>query len=200
MYQRALDGYYEILDAENSSISTILLDLGTLYKKQAKPSKAENIYQRVLQACEKTVGAEHEKTIARFVSLGLIYAKQGKTSVARKMYQRALHKCEKQYGAGDMSRWPLSIARELVILSFKQGKTEALYQRLLKLYEDLFGVDHTNTLIKMKEFAMFYREHGKLVEAEKMYQRALQKIDGTLGTEHILTRSVVKDLRELYFQ
>jgi Tfp pilus assembly protein PilF len=49
-----------------------------------------------------------------------------------------------------------------------------MYQRALQGKEKALGADHTSTLQTVNNLGYLYSNQGKLAEAEKMYQRALQ--------------------------
>jgi tetratricopeptide (TPR) repeat protein len=49
-----------------------------------------------------------------------------------------------------------------------------MYQRALRGYEKVWGLEHTSTLDTVNNLGILYASQGKLIEAEQMYQRALQ--------------------------
>ena len=53
-------------------------------------------------------------------------------------------------------------------------------------FEKGLSPDHSSTLNTVNNLGNLYRDQGKLVEAEKMYQRALQGYEKALGPENIL--------------
>lgn len=53
-------------------------------------------------------------------------------------------------------------------------------------FEKGLGPDHPSTLNPVNNLGNLYRDQGKLVEAEKMYQQALQGYEKALGPENIL--------------
>jgi tetratricopeptide (TPR) repeat protein len=56
-----------------------------------------------------------------------------------------------------------------------------MYQRALQGMEKAPGADHTSTLGTVNNLGLLYADQGKLNEAEKMYQRALQCYENVLG-------------------
>ena len=58
--------------------------------------------------------------------------------------------------------------------------------RALQGKENTLSADHTLTLDTVNNLGILYKNQGKLVEAEKMYQRALQGYEKALGPEDIL--------------
>jgi tetratricopeptide (TPR) repeat protein len=75
-----------------------------------------------------------------------------------------------------------------------------MYRRALGGRGKALGADHTSTLDTVNNLGALYREQGKLDEAEKMYQRALEGREKALalGAEHTSTLSTVNNLGLLY--
>ncbi|KAH9203501.1 P-loop containing nucleoside triphosphate hydrolase protein, partial [Leptodontidium sp. 2 PMI_412] len=91
-------------------------------------------------------------------NLGLLYADQGKLVEAEQMYQRALQGKEKAWGPDHTST-----------------------------LDTAWGPDHTSTLDTVNNLGLLYADQGKLVEAEQMYQRALQGYEKAIGLDNITT-------------
>ena len=53
-------------------------------------------------------------------------------------------------------------------------------------FEKGLSPDQPSTLNTVNDLGNFYRDQGKLVETEKMYQRALQGYEKALGPDNIL--------------
>ena len=53
-------------------------------------------------------------------------------------------------------------------------------------FENALGADHASTLDTVGNLGNLYGDQGKLVEAEKTYQRVLQGYEKALGPENIL--------------
>ncbi|KAL5371587.1 hypothetical protein DPSP01_014157, partial [Paraphaeosphaeria sporulosa] len=49
-----------------------------------------------------------------------------------------------------------------------------MYQRALQGYEKAWGSENTSTLSTVNDLGNLYKDLGRLDEAEKMFQRALQ--------------------------
>jgi tetratricopeptide (TPR) repeat protein len=83
-----------------------------------------------------------------------------------------------------------------------QGKREAvgeaIHLQALKRDERILGSDHGLILREVNDLGGLYRIHGKLVQAENMYQRALKGYERTLGLEHISTLDTVSKLGNIY--
>ncbi|OXV08008.1 hypothetical protein Egran_04228 [Elaphomyces granulatus] len=60
-----------------------------------------------------------------------------------------------------------------------------MYQRALQGMEKALYPDHTSTLGTVHNLGRLYKSQGKLDEAEKMYQWALQGYEKALGLENV---------------
>jgi tetratricopeptide (TPR) repeat protein len=60
-----------------------------------------------------------------------------------------------------------------------------MYQRALQEKGKAQGLDHTSTLDTISNFGALYAEQGRLHEAEKMYQLALQGYEKAFGLEYV---------------
>ncbi len=65
-------------------------------------------------------------------------------------------------------------------MSFSEGREKAL------------GPEHTSTLDTVNNLGNLYTNQGKLAEAEKMYQRALEGKEKALGPEYTSTPSTTR--------
>ena len=63
---------------------------------------------------------------------------------------------------------------------------------------EALGANHTSTLGTVSNLGVLYTDQGKLDEAEKMYQRALQGNEKAWGPDHTSTLNTVNNLGNLY--
>lgn len=81
-----------------------------------------------------------------------------------------------------------------------QGKLEEeeeLYQYVLKDCE-VWGLDGTLTLRTVNSLSGLYFQRGKLVDAEKMLQRALEDHEKALALDQTSTLDAINNLSLLY--
>ncbi|KAH7317381.1 hypothetical protein BKA65DRAFT_410932, partial [Rhexocercosporidium sp. MPI-PUGE-AT-0058] len=60
------------------------------------------------------------------------------------------------------------------------------------------GPEHTSTLNTVNNLAAFYVNYGKLIEADKLIERALEGYEKILGPEHTSTFNTVNNLAAFY--
>lgn len=77
-------------------------------------------------------------------------------------------------------------------------EAEEIYQRALKIHENVAGQTHLSTLNTVKNLGNIYVGQGKLDEAEKMYKRARRGYEKILGAEDIMVLVTVENLGALY--
>jgi tetratricopeptide (TPR) repeat protein len=77
-----------------------------------------------------------------------------------------------------------------------------MYERALQGREEALGPSHTSTLHTINDLGNLYKDQGKLAEAEKMYERALQAYKKVLGDRPALrylpALNTVENLGHLY--
>lgn len=72
-----------------------------------------------------------------------------------------------------------------------------LRQRALRAKEKAWGMDHPTTLDTVADLGRLYAAHGNVVEAEKMYSRALSGCETIHGKVHPTTQAVVQMLEDV---
>jgi len=75
---------------------------------------------------------------------------------------------------------------------------EPLYQRALKIDEDLLGPDHPDVATSLNNLAELYRVLGRFAEAEPLYLRALMISEEALGQDHPYVAIWLNNLALLY--
>ncbi len=66
----------------------------------------------------------------------------------------------------------------------KLSQAEPLYQRVLRINEQVLGPAHPNTALSLNNLAELYKYQGKYEQAEPLYQRALRINEQALGPAH----------------
>jgi tetratricopeptide (TPR) repeat protein len=162
---RALAGYEKALGAEHMSTLTTVNNLGSLYQKQSKLEKAEQMYIQALAGREKALGAEHTLTLHTVNNFGSLNYVQGDLAKAEQIFLRTLVEYEKALGAEHTST--LTTINYLGILYRAQGKlveAEQMYLRELAGKEKALGIEHTSTLNTADNLSNLYYVQGKLAD------------------------------------
>jgi tetratricopeptide (TPR) repeat protein len=196
--QGAIDA---VLAEQKDDMTTIdaVDSLGTLYRNQGKPDKAEEMYVWALQGKEKALGRDHTSTLQTVNNLGNLYLTQGKLDKAEEMFERALQGYEKALERDHMST--LRTVSNLGVLYKYQGKLDMakeMFERSLQGREKTLGRNHTSTLHTINNLGSLYLDQGKLDKAEEMFKQALQGYEKALGRDHMSTLKTVHNLGNLY--
>lgn len=77
-------------------------------------------------------------------------------------------------------------------------KAEPLYQRALRIREQVEGADHPNTATSLNNLAELYKIQGKYEQAEPLYQRTIAISEKTLGSHPSHLATSLNNLAGLY--
>ncbi|EDX78103.1 Tetratricopeptide repeat family [Coleofasciculus chthonoplastes PCC 7420] len=84
---------------------------------------------------------------------------------------------------------------------YNQGKyNEAipLAERMLRLYQSVYGEDHLDITYSLNYLGILYRNQGRYTEAEPLYRQALEMKKRLLGEEHPHVATSLNNLAYLY--
>ena len=77
-------------------------------------------------------------------------------------------------------------------------KAEALYERVLEIWQKLLGPEHLDTLRAMQGLAAIKASQGHHAEAEKILKLVLEGRKRTLGHDDLETLSVVERIADAH--
>ena len=195
MAQESLNLREKALGEKDLKTLSSLRNLATMFWRQGKNVKAEEIFRQVLDSYEETLGNEHPDTLRIVNDLGLVLDNQGEYEEAEKVYRRALSASEKILGEEHSDT--LKSLTNLGVVLDHQGKheeAEKLHRRALSALEKILGNEHPHTLRSINNFALVLGHQGKYEEAEELHRRALSAREQILGKEHPDTLSSVYNL------
>jgi len=142
--------------------STLINNLGVLYKNQGKYELAEQLYVELMGARRATLGDQHPKTLNSISNLGLLYSEQGKHDLAEQLYLEALG--ARRATLGDKHPHTLTSINNLGLLYTHQGKhqlAEPLCVEALGARRATLGDQHLDTLTSINNLGMLYKDQGK---------------------------------------
>ena len=203
IYRRVLDSsgrhFKPELDCESGVALRACSNLGGLYLRQGKLTKAENLLQRARRGTKALSGPDGEDATTMILNHGTIYREQGKLAEAEAIYQRALSIYQKTLGPDHALA--LHTIRCLAAIYNDQGKLDKaadMCKRAPVGFENALGPDHPSTLRTVFILGRLYRKWDKMSEAEALYQRALSGLEKILGPDHSWTRDAIYKLSTLY--
>ncbi|WP_143861808.1 tetratricopeptide repeat protein [Nostoc linckia] len=185
---------------QQSDVVTICLDnLGVLYVKQGRYTKAEPLLQQSLGIREHLYGIDHSGVAVGLHNLGKLYRDQGRYTEAEAFYQRSLEIKEKNLGSDHLNvALSLHNLAELYRDQERYSEAEQLFQRVLEIKEKNLGADHPHVAVSLSGLGTLYRLQGHYSEAEPRLQRALDIWQRDLGETHPLVGRGLDNLAMLY--
>ncbi len=124
---------------------------------------------------------------------------EGKAAEALPIAQRVASAAEKMFGASSPNTAYTLIDLGLIYQALGQyTKTEALYQRSLKIYEDSRGKDSTAVAATCQNLGSIYQDLGEYTKAEAYYTRGRRIWEDKLGKDHPNIATSLSSLGLLY--
>jgi tetratricopeptide (TPR) repeat protein len=79
-------------------------------------------------------------------------------------------------------------------------EAEPLYQRMLRIREQVQGSDHLDVATSLNNLASLYLDQGRYTAAEPLYLRCLPVLEQALGPEHPLVAPVLNNLALVFHE
>lgn len=209
MCERALVASEKTCGSEHPLTLCIVEILSTIYNNQGRLQVAGAMYDRALKDHRTIRGRKHLLSLDSIVSLRSLSEDEDRFDELEVMLKKELEGCEKLWGPNH----PSTLETVSAIGSLYSGdspmwnhkrnqarlnEAEAMYERALEGYEDIWGPEHPSTLNTAHNLGLVYQGQGRLQQAESMYQRALEGCEKVWGLEHLSTLNTVGCLGDLY--
>jgi tetratricopeptide (TPR) repeat protein len=136
-----------------------LVDLGELYRGQARFSEAEPLFQRAIALIESLQGPTHRALVRPLNSLALVYRAQGGYAEAEPLARRALAIAEGAHGPEHPAL--AGVVGNLLTVYLAQGRygeAAPLFERSVTLKERLLGPKHPDLASSLSNYAAFLRK------------------------------------------
>ena len=159
--------------AESLATARALVDLGELYRGQARFTEAEPLFQRAIALIESLQGGTHRALVRPLNSLALVYRAQGLYAQAEPLARRALSIAEGAHGPEHPAT--ASVVGNLLTVYLAQGRygeAGPLFQRSVTLKERLLGPKHPDLASSLSNYAAFLRKTQNEGEAAVWEARA----------------------------
>lgn len=189
------------LGKSDTSVASVLDEMGAYHYFKADYDQAESLWKRALAIKEQAFGPEHAEVAKSVHNLATLYDDQGRYSESEPLHQRALSIREKVLGAHhpDVAVSLINIGN----LYYDKGKYRQairLHKRALAIFEKALGPDHPNVASSVHNLADLYFEQGKYSEAEPLYQRAMAISEKKFGPDHPYVGISLNNLANLYYE
>ena len=183
---------------EETFVSDIHAELGSLYKELDQLPNAIHHHQLALKIRTKNLGRHHLKVASSYNDLGIAHHHKGDLEKARDYYERALEIQEKQHpNHVDVA----DSFNNLGIVYRNTGelaKAKDYFHRALEIKIEQLGPNHVKVANSYNNLGLVYHDTRELVEAEEYYQRALEIRKQQLGPNHIKVANSYNNLGLVY--
>jgi len=160
-------------------IATVLNKMALLYQDTNRLKDAEPLMKRALKINENALGPDHPKVI------------KGHKDLAELL----------QDSSGPDQPNMATDINSLALFYLTTGRfeeAEPLFERVLKINNNLFGADHPKVAISFNNLALLYLSTDRFEEAEPLFERALNINENSFGADHPDVARSLGNLAQLY--
>jgi tetratricopeptide (TPR) repeat protein len=196
LYDRSRQIRETHLGLDHPDTGVTLHDLATLYDAMGNYEAAEPLYIRALKIRETHLG-DHPDTATNLSNLAGLYKSTRQYDASEMLYLRSLKMREMLLGDHLSTATSLNNLAGLYLLMDNLSVAEDLFKRSLKMVEAQCGTYHPTTASSLNNLADLYHRIDNDHAAEQLLKRAIA-ICEELGTEHLISFSVLQHLVKLY--
>lgn len=162
-----------------------LLELGSVYQRQANFDMAEGLYEESMLALLEIAGESHPSTLVAINNLGGIYEQLGLYDDAEPLLKQALEGMEQTFGPSHHQT--ASVRNNLALLHESQGNFREAEPLYLTSYEHLveeFGDNHPRAIAIQNNLAFLYMMIEDDEAAAAMFADLAERWTIVLGPDH----------------
>jgi serine/threonine protein kinase/tetratricopeptide (TPR) repeat protein len=198
LFVKALEVGRRVVGEEHPDTLLFMRNLARVYEDQGKLAQAEPLFVKALEGCRRVLGEERPDTLDATLSLAMLWAHTGKPAEAEPVFVRVLEVSRRVLG--EEHPMTLNALNHLAGHYSRSDPAKALPMlvKVLEVSRRVLGEGHPQTLANMNNLACFYRDHGKLVEAELLFVKALEGTRRVQREEHSYALNIMNNLAELY--
>jgi tetratricopeptide (TPR) repeat protein len=176
-----------------------LLNLGTVYRDQAKYSEAEKLLKQAILVMEAGNLAEQTDMALALNNLAGLYQLQGRVAEAIELYNRSVRIAEKRMGSKNPElALELNNLAYVYVVAGKYADAGAVLRRSVSLFDNPKKRNSLYYAVTLFNLAFLDQETGNFANAEKLYKQALDVCEKTVGKDHRYTAGALTALGELY--
>ncbi|GKZ65925.1 hypothetical protein AnigIFM50267_010283 [Aspergillus niger] len=188
----------ELLDPDHPFIAEVTHNLGVLSLERGAIHEAKKQLQYALDKRGKIFGANHTSTLETSLSLANCLRTAGDLSQANAKYIEITNSLKANVGPNHPSTLQAQCHFVALLLDEDSAtsitQAETIITPTLIGLQSTFGWDHLFTARAIVQMARLQTKKGHLREAKKLYSKAYQSFESTLGEEHRETVSARKML------
>lgn len=199
LYEKSLK-IYESEQVETPLIKAILCgNLGLIYKKLGEYAIAKELYEVSLQIFESEQGEYCLYTAGLYNKLAIIYENQGEDVKAKELFEKSL---ELNKDIGEKNYLDIAISYNgLAAFYLKQrefAKAKKICEESLQIRAQIYGENHPTTAVGYNELGRVYEMQCEYELAFFCYLKAYKICKLKLGSEHLDTQNVYKNIEIIY--
>jgi CHAT domain-containing protein/Tfp pilus assembly protein PilF len=191
LYEQALSILTETLPDDHQQLAAATNNVGFALQGLGRYEEALPLFERALDSMRRTSGARTLSTATALSNLAAAHLELGAHPEARNLLQESLSIQVEALGNGHPA---LTTPLQLLAAALADGGDleGAIGRRreALAIMEDTFGANHPKTAQVATNFALMFFEHGRLDDAEPLFER------GMAGAELALRQSLLASYRE----
>jgi tetratricopeptide (TPR) repeat protein len=187
---RALQIRQQLLGPEDARTLSVMSDMVTNLRSQAKLPEAEAMADKTLAIMRRVLGPEHPDTLRVMNHLAVIYDWEGRYPEAQALAARTLKIRARVLGPEHPDT--LISMNNLAIVYADWGKpaeAEKLDLQAIEIKRRILGPENPSTLNSMHNLAVAYANEGRFAESGALAAKLVEIRKRVLGPEHPMTIS-----------
>ena len=172
------------MGADHPELARTLDSLGQVQLRRGEGAEALRTSERALTIAERALGPDNPQLAGILDGLGTAYTRAGRGAEALAVHQRALAINERYRGPEDrVVAHSLSCLGAALDSQSRFAEAQSAYERALAIYEHA-ATEDSNVNESLVGLAEIFAKAGRPAEAEPLYRRSLEVLEGALGVEH----------------
>ena len=221
-HQQALSIRRRNLGDNDPSVAQSLYNLAVLYDETENYKKAQPYYEQALKIWYGSYGPNHPYVANTLNNLANVYSSLGDMESALEMHKHSLKIRRQIYGDvhAETARSLINLGKLYVKMS-RYDDAAPVYAEAIKVAEHLFGPSHPQVAMLLYSLANVYHIEGRMsadkagaqkaalttsnsrsqelyAKALPLYERALNIMDNTIGSDHPAVMAMMNEMSMLY--
>lgn len=203
-YEKAIENYERSIQIWNVTIgpshpyvANALNNLANVYLAKGEMQVAEELHNHSLAIRKMIYGKIHPEVARSLINLGALYVKQDNYEKAKPAYSEAVHVAEKLFGPSHPQ--VAMLLYSLANIYHIQGRMDRNEEQELSIKK--VGYTETNgvvTELNTQIDGLHKSSQEYFAKALPLYERALEILDNTIGSNHPAMTAMLTELALLY--
>jgi len=203
-YEKAIDCYEQAINIWNVTLGPVhpyvanaLNNLANIYMTMNKLDTAEQLHTRSLAIRKLIYGPVHAEVARSLINLGALYVKENAYEKAKPIYQEAVAVAEKLFGPSHPQ--VAMLLYSLANIYHIQGRMDLNEEQQLSTQKVSYTKSSAETEAVTSQINTLHNSSQEyFAKALPLYERALEILDNTIGTDHPAMSTMLSELALLY--